>query len=646
LWTGIADFDGLSKSHTPEEGEAAEVMEPNPRQTSEPSGDGAAVENDGIGALAPPAAILQPLDGAESTLSAGVVSTDGTGADGNKQRRPKSGKKEPEPEPEPSLTAAEQRLAEQLQRLITAATTTMQAMVSNAADSAVQPTRADELNLRRLARVTPLSIKVPGKLEVNRTDQGRKMTTVAAFPAGAIFQKQPDLPTTPSHERKLSPDGAPDAESIEQPTSPLHDGETLTVDANDPHPAASQHNMMHINPVSEMIGLQELSPHTKKPKAKSFRGKPMHIPTGRIGFQLDGTSVDDQGYAMQLTDDHRVFDPHLQTMREWAAARARMYGGCPGQPPASAHTRTKSATARGGKKSVATVLMIHNEDYGVAIHHKTPFKRLMDGSGTIFWPSGNMAISISSTKSGQYVSVFADEDATGGGGNLLRFHSTPSGHGSILREDGSAIVMYTPHNVTLNKENGSETAKWDWEATPSMMPFDITPGISVRLGSPDGVKLSMARQAQQHDMVVTPRSCFVKPQNLNIPLSNVEFRARALCKDAVDRMNVAMSATYSAMHAMVLSAKVIRALSISRPTSAKAAVKLSPSPQNGEPGGIGGFKANGDLHDAHGQRSNRPRASQTLQSGFTMDAAGAGAVGSTHSLQPPRKSQKAKKMTS
>jgi hypothetical protein len=93
--------------------------------------------------------------------------------------------------------------------------------------------------------------------------------------------------------------------------------------------------------------------------------------------------------------------------------------------------------------------------------------------------------------------------------------------------------------------------------------------------------------------VVTPRSCFTTPpHSVKVPISNVEFRARALCKDVIDRMNVAMKATYHAMHTVLLSAKSILALP-GTPKGGKLPIALKTS----EPGGVGERgKGSADAH--------------------------------------------------
>ena len=515
--------------------------------------------------------------------------------------------------------------------------------------------RADELDLRPLARNSANQIMYPGEVETSFTAIGRKMKALPAYPGEA----GPAAPSGRggSHDHRRSSnrsandadsgnssddgdsdnddddddddDGDGDDNNFDESISPFggsgaHSSTAYSVGTL-PGGASSARAKLTFSTIANLARLQ--SQKTKEEKArKKKKEKEKDIilnigdlerghtgAGGKVQFQLDGSYIDDQGWALQIVDDHRVFDPHLQTMREWAAALSRMKFSCKAlatpttsvrdalsggtvpsssslssEPPSrrasagSASSRptststsrphtSKSRKAAAAAGRVADVAEI--EDYGLAEAYKTKFKRFWNGSGIVYWPSGNKAIVISSTKAGPYVSAYADG---GTGGDMLRFIATPLGHGAVYRDDGSTHLSYSPHGISLYSLNGSEEAVWPWGSAPFIMPIEIEVGLSVLCGTSAGVELHMQRQAQSYNVNVMPQHAkLTKAKPAGVPPSQVEFQAKSVCKDVVDRMNAAIKETYSALHTVWLHTDEIHQLEASRPPSA-ARQKLNP----------------------------------------------------------------------
>ena len=568
--------------------------------------------------------------------------------------------------------------------------------------------RADEIDLRPLARKDAKDILYPAELEVGHVAQGRKMKALLAYsgkdgPAGAVRPGTAMAAAAAAHPRTGSRVGGgssaagdasgeegSDADSdLESEASVSSSSSSSSSSMKSPFgktlqgSGSSSRGKIKLSTVAGLAKLQsdksmdEKMKKRKKAAENASAEQDAHPDTlasnmeqahggagsGRVQFQLDGSFVDDQGWALQIADDHRVFDPHLQTMREWAAGLSRMMYSCDAHNPSSPSSasfpssfsastssfsslpssknisrrassassasrgsaRPRTSKARRAAAAATPRAVVEFEDYGLAEAYKTKFKRILDGTGTVYWPSGNQAICVSATPAGPYVTAYADGT---GGGDTLRFYATPLGHGAVYRDDGSTHLSYSPHGVALYGVNGSEEAAWQWGSAPFIMPIELEQGLSVLCGTAAGVELSMQRQAQVYKIVVMPPKLQQrKPKPAGLPPSQVEFRAKAVCKDVVDRMNVAIKEAYNALHTVWLHTAEIHELEASRPQSA-ARQKASSSPpppthpsspaSPASPSSPSAASPPSSLHDANGDGGG--------------DVGAAGAAGSHHAV--------------
>lgn len=114
---------------------------------------------------------------------------------------------------------------------------------------------------------------------------------------------------------------------------------------------------------------------------------------------------------------------------------------------------------------------------------------LPDGTGTCYYPSGNIAVLITSTEKGKFTYiVYDDDDDTESNPSKMLAIFEPSGHGTSYFKDGSIRLVLNPFFGVLLDKRGTRKKKWLWHNlkehvhAPPFQPvtFTITKELSLR----------------------------------------------------------------------------------------------------------------------------------------------------------------------
>ncbi|XP_068686269.1 uncharacterized protein [Montipora foliosa] len=114
---------------------------------------------------------------------------------------------------------------------------------------------------------------------------------------------------------------------------------------------------------------------------------------------------------------------------------------------------------------------------------------LPDGTGTCYYPSGNIAVIITSTEKGKFTYIaFDDVDDNESYPSKMLAIFEPSGHGTCYFKDGSIRLVLNPFFGVLLDNRGTRKKKWLWHNlkehvhAPPFQPvtFMITKQLSIR----------------------------------------------------------------------------------------------------------------------------------------------------------------------
>lgn len=124
---------------------------------------------------------------------------------------------------------------------------------------------------------------------------------------------------------------------------------------------------------------------------------------------------------------------------------------------------------------------------------------LPDGTGTCFYPSGNIAVMITAAEKGKFTYIaFDDEEENESNPSHMLGIFEPSGHGTCYFRNGSIRLVLNPFFGVLLDKNGTQKKKWLWHNTkehvhaPPFQPitFLITKQLSIRCLSQNKVVLT------------------------------------------------------------------------------------------------------------------------------------------------------------
>ncbi|KAK3736045.1 hypothetical protein QZH41_012216, partial [Actinostola sp. cb2023] len=124
---------------------------------------------------------------------------------------------------------------------------------------------------------------------------------------------------------------------------------------------------------------------------------------------------------------------------------------------------------------------------------------LLDGSGCCYYPSGNIAVIITTTEKGKFTYLAFEDDNdydVNRSGMLAVFD--PSGHGACYFRNGTVRLVLDPYGGTLLDAQGERKKKWMWHNikthvhAPPFQPitFSITKQLSVRCLTQDKIILT------------------------------------------------------------------------------------------------------------------------------------------------------------
>ena len=259
-----------------------------------------------------------------------------------------------------------------------------------------------------------------------------------------------------------------------------------------------------------------------------------------IEFTLDGAKAADSGWTLQTVDDPNVFDPALQTYRDWASGRACMFR-CHLSRIAEAAPSSTNRSRTKGKKDRRRI-----EYYGLAERPQTKFLTMVNKSGTVHWPSGRRAVCISTCDAGLYAWAFRDSAEV----KALQFYSTPYGDGCVLWPNGNPHVLFNQQTLTLYNQNGNKEAQFRWDSIPFMMPIELQPGLKVHISSSKQIVLELSLQAQAYKISVTNSRNWLRVTSHSRPLSTVEMKANMFCTTIKKRFDAMEEEVYDTLCGM------------------------------------------------------------------------------------------------
>ncbi|XP_070539412.1 uncharacterized protein [Ptychodera flava] len=145
-----------------------------------------------------------------------------------------------------------------------------------------------------------------------------------------------------------------------------------------------------------------------------------------------------------------------------------------------------------------------------------------DGTGNVFYPSGNLAILISSVKRGQYNYVVLD-DLSSNAAMLATFD--PHGKGTCYYNNGIIRLNMTEYGGILSDSSGAKKKKWNWRDllthvhAPPFQPICIALNkyIAVRVQSQEHIYLSINCDMRSARFNTGVKLKLVKPSNLPEP---------------------------------------------------------------------------------------------------------------------------------
>ncbi|RDD47552.1 Glutamate-rich protein 6 [Trichoplax sp. H2] len=167
---------------------------------------------------------------------------------------------------------------------------------------------------------------------------------------------------------------------------------------------------------------------------------------------------------------------------------------------------------------------------------------LPDGTGSVFYPSGNVAIGISAHGNGLSYVVLEDAPLSESQKILALFN--PSGHSCIYHSNNRIRLLIYPTGGEVADSNGTRKKKWNWDLdshldknnahihAPPFQPicFAITKEVALRCKWQDKVYLSFSAQARSCKFNVGVKLKLIHPQQTpelskaqKMELENEEF---------------------------------------------------------------------------------------------------------------------------
>lgn len=224
-----------------------------------------------------------------------------------------------------------------------------------------------------------------------------------------------------------------------------------------------------------------------------------------LHFSLREDIAANRGWACDPQDK---FDPSRQTMQEWASGRAQMIlcrqrmsqlmssgGGNDGAKKAD----VAEAAARGGQDEIAA---LGDNLVGAERSKATParpsghigvlqrysngatYVALQDGSGGVRYPSGQLAMCLSSTLHGTYIWCYTDDTPQ----RLLAAFSPLGGGCCYSAQSGRMRLICFSRGGTLLNEDGGEVRSWRW-GQPVSLNLQLSSSISIRVTSRTDISL-------------------------------------------------------------------------------------------------------------------------------------------------------------
>lgn len=218
-----------------------------------------------------------------------------------------------------------------------------------------------------------------------------------------------------------------------------------------------------------------------------------------LHFSLREDISSNRGWACDPQD---VFDPARQTLQEWASGRAQMarcrqvMEEAAGRAAAllggeisdgAAATRllegaAKSSLAGSGPSASATASSVSVlQQY----HNKATYVSLNGGSGGVRYPSGRLAIAVSSTLQGTYVWAFTDDDHA----RMVASFSPIGGGCCCYAGTGQLRLVCGPQGGSLVDEQATVLRSWRWGQSVSLT-LQLTEHLSVRVNSRTDIQLT------------------------------------------------------------------------------------------------------------------------------------------------------------
>lgn len=255
-----------------------------------------------------------------------------------------------------------------------------------------------------------------------------------------------------------------------------------------------------------------------------------------LHFSLREDIVANRGWAVDPQDK---FDPSRQTMQEWASGRAQMLlcrqrmaeavfsaskpgsgsgttaasiatagataatttvaagtasSGQGSKTQGSPHGRAESAVRAGvhppgpepGYGSSSALPARLSGHIGVLQRYSSgqPYVALQDGSGGVRYPSGQLAVCVSSTHHGTYVWGYSDSTPQ----RLLAAFSPVGGGCCYYANSGQTRLVCSSRGGTLFTEQGAPQRSWRWGQAVSLS-LQLSKYISVRVASRTDITL-------------------------------------------------------------------------------------------------------------------------------------------------------------
>ncbi|CAH1265483.1 C3orf20 [Branchiostoma lanceolatum] len=223
-----------------------------------------------------------------------------------------------------------------------------------------------------------------------------------------------------------------------------------------------------------------------------------HTPAGYmsvLNFSLANKACEEKGWIVHPNERD---DPERQTMLEWARQRLllsikisteqhekalelghdkplviRFYGDTKREAMLKYKKQPPPSQKPGAR--VMSPPKIPRMDSPVEQGRLKLMRQLPDGSCSVFYPSGRVAISISPptkpSQLGLYTNVYADNLQ---GTMLASF--TPSGHGCCYHPNGVPRFVMSPEGGTLMEPDGTISKQWSW---PKIGKLPVTVNVQV-----------------------------------------------------------------------------------------------------------------------------------------------------------------------